>query len=298
MVTRGGSAQAEELEGMGKAELLKTLTFGMDSVVAAGCMPTDEELDKIIDRTTTTKSSTETYAIGRSQNSAAAGDGGEGASVRQNAEDFEMVAPQSLRTFEGMEYTAKGASGESSASAVPLELRKLDVQTGAQLQVQDAGAGGSASGAADGGGDGDGGGGSGIGSMADIAREWQEKTKRSRTSRFMEVTDESGVTHRVLKLNNYDLESGESSVFTTELSAGGGSGGGGGGGGVKRKRGGKAKRGSGLGRQIAGRDYVHQDLCMNCWDGGALVCCDICPASYHPACVGLSKQQAAGGRSV
>lgn len=31
----------------------------------------------------------------------------------------------------------------------------------------------------------------------------------------------------------------------------------------------------------------HQDLCQHCWDGGELVCCAYCPASYHTTCVGL-----------
>lgn len=33
--------------------------------------------------------------------------------------------------------------------------------------------------------------------------------------------------------------------------------------------------------------FIHQDFCQDCWDGGTLVCCNYCPASYHPKCVGL-----------
>ena len=29
-------------------------------------------------------------------------------------------------------------------------------------------------------------------------------------------------------------------------------------------------------------------LCQVCWDGGDLVCCDECPSSYHPDCLGVS----------
>ena len=39
------------------------------------------------------------------------------------------------------------------------------------------------------------------------------------------------------------------------------------------------------GRQVAGRDYDHESTCMLCWDGGEMVCCDYCPASYHLECL-------------
>ena len=42
------------------------------------------------------------------------------------------------------------------------------------------------------------------------------------------------------------------------------------------------------GRQVAGRDYSHQDFCLSCWDSaGDIIICDICPAAYHMACIGL-----------
>lgn len=34
-----------------------------------------------------------------------------------------------------------------------------------------------------------------------------------------------------------------------------------------------------------------QDFCQVCWDGGDLVCCDRCPAAYHPDCLGLPEEQ-------
>lgn len=43
------------------------------------------------------------------------------------------------------------------------------------------------------------------------------------------------------------------------------------------------------GRQVAGRDYEHQDMCNECWDGGELLVCDVCPMAFHPQCIGLSK---------
>lgn len=40
-------------------------------------------------------------------------------------------------------------------------------------------------------------------------------------------------------------------------------------------------------RQLAGRDYRHQDICQICWDGGELIVCDNCPCVYHLECLGL-----------
>jgi hypothetical protein len=31
----------------------------------------------------------------------------------------------------------------------------------------------------------------------------------------------------------------------------------------------------------------HISYCVQCRDGGDLMCCDGCPAAYHPACLGL-----------
>ena len=39
------------------------------------------------------------------------------------------------------------------------------------------------------------------------------------------------------------------------------------------------------GRQIAGRDYDHEEHCLLCWDGGDLICCDQCPGAYHAECL-------------
>ena len=43
------------------------------------------------------------------------------------------------------------------------------------------------------------------------------------------------------------------------------------------------------GRQVAGRDFEHQDSCQECWDGGELIVCDLCPMSFHLECLGLKE---------
>ncbi|KAJ1453700.1 SNF2 family N-terminal domain-containing protein [Pelagophyceae sp. CCMP2097] len=40
-------------------------------------------------------------------------------------------------------------------------------------------------------------------------------------------------------------------------------------------------------RQIAGRDYDHESICMACKEGGELLLCDQCPCSWHPECLKL-----------
>jgi hypothetical protein len=108
-------------------------------------------------------------------------------------------------------------------------------------------------------------------SMKDIANEWKEQVlheKRERHSRLVTVNGQA-----VLKKNMYDLESGEPSVFEKELST-------------------EDQRAMSVftvhsGRQVAGRDYDNVDFCIGCWGiGGELMCCDYCPASYHPKCAG------------
>ncbi len=35
----------------------------------------------------------------------------------------------------------------------------------------------------------------------------------------------------------------------------------------------------------------HMDVCLVCWDGGELLCCDHCPAAYHPECLGYTPAE-------
>ena len=99
-------------------------------------------------------------------------------------------------------------------------------------------------------------------SLGDLGREWRElKGKRQQKSRLMQVG-----SHQVLKVNDYELGKGLS-VFDAEQ---------------KGKWGAGTKKSS---LQLPGRDYDNEAHCLLCWDGGDLVLCDGCPASYHPACL-------------
>lgn len=43
------------------------------------------------------------------------------------------------------------------------------------------------------------------------------------------------------------------------------------------------------GKQVAGRDFDHQDHCQACWDGGDIILCDNCPLSFHMSCLRLKR---------
>jgi hypothetical protein len=107
-------------------------------------------------------------------------------------------------------------------------------------------------------------------SVKDIAAEFNANVmmgKRSRTKTTIEIDG-----HTVLKANNYNMEDGEPSVHAREAR-------------TKVKTGPESKKPR---SQIAGRDYGHSSVCQSCWDGGEIVCCDLCPVSVHPDCIGIT----------
>ena len=109
-------------------------------------------------------------------------------------------------------------------------------------------------------------------SLKDINAEFQAQiltTKRERKKTTVEVDG-----HTVLKANNYSLEEGEQSVFARE---------------VKQKKTEQKKARA----QVAGRDYGHSYTCQVCWDGGDIVCCDLCPVSVHAECIGVTQNELA-----
>lgn len=107
--------------------------------------------------------------------------------------------------------------------------------------------------------------------LADISKEWIKDSteKRVSKSRFDVVRVSNVGSVNVLKLNNYSLADGEPSVYELE-----------------------AKRFSTENLRKVGAKkkarFENQDYCQLCWDGGELVCCDLCPASYHCDCLGVT----------
>ena len=256
MVNRDSTGPAEELDRLGKKELLQMLSFGADQIFQnQGKLPTDEEIDAIIDRSEKTKvitsaaggdegssdesksmaasGSRSTYSTWSSPSnenesstcsasSSAASTSSSLQSGTQNANDFDAaVASVSIRSFQGIEYAAK-------------KEKKV------------------------------------LQSTEDIAAAFHtDRAKREGKSRFVEVDG-----FKVLKLNNYEV-TGSSYKFEDTQATRGGSG--------KKKI---AKQSSK--RQVAGRDYKHESTCLVCWDGGNVILCDRCPAVYHGACLGYS----------
>lgn len=118
-------------------------------------------------------------------------------------------------------------------------------------------------------------------SLRSISESWREYalpdgSKRKRKARTHEVKVDGVGMVQVLNSDDYTLEQGEPSVFDAE---------------VKPRVAPKSVQTfvPTSGRQVAGRDYSHQDFCQVCWDGGELLSCDICPAAYHMHCLGLTK---------
>jgi hypothetical protein len=97
--------------------------------------------------------------------------------------------------------------------------------------------------------------------------------KRQRVGRIVNVVDEYGKEHQVFKDNLYSMEEGITSVFAQEYAHD-----------ASMQVRSKIEK-----RKVyrAGHDYENEDFCLRCWDGGDLMCCDHCPASYHASC--LSK---------
>ena len=118
-------------------------------------------------------------------------------------------------------------------------------------------------------------------SIRDVAVHWakangESTEKRDRKSRLVMVKGNgSGYGSAyvpVLASNNYELESGESSVFDKELKG--------------------KKIAASSGRKKAVQDYAHQDFCQACGEEGSgpkMLRCPKCPVSLHLHCSGVGN---------
>lgn len=308
MVNRGSTAQAEALEGLSKAEMLKMLKFGASAVFGGGegemgHTLTDAEIEKMMDRSPEAMARREEEA--KNSTSAAKGD---------NALDFEIEsAPNvSIREMYGRDFASKAGPSASGTSTTTNENENSMVEGGTpgsapakkrgrrkKSEILAAEAAKAAS--------------TGVdelvvdpNSMRAIAAEWRNEkglpapgtgkkrgvvasqvdaTSSGRTvkSRFVQIDG-----YNVLKANTYSLEEGEKSVYDYEY--------------ANRRRGPDAStleeinKSLGRGRQIAGRDYHNEQHCLACWDGGELILCDQCPVSAHEDCLTAEQQPTSKNR--
>lgn len=123
-----------------------------------------------------------------------------------------------------------------------------------------------------------------IASLGDINAEWAAVNEKRKQVKRIKMVEGMGTGYGakavpILASNEYDLLGGESSVFQRELKGRGT---------VDSFKDHKKFM------LAAFRDYQHEDYCTCCWDGGMLVCCDVCPAAYHLKCLGITEKDLPG----
>ncbi|GAX78544.1 hypothetical protein CEUSTIGMA_g5984.t1 [Chlamydomonas eustigma] len=303
MVNRGSTAAAEEMEALDKNELLSMLKFGADRIFKndSGRMMSDAELEALLDRSTMlaeqelqTLKETQRDDAKQQQGQARVGSSSMGeaaaaaAAIKMEAAEEKLAAATAaaasnaaaLKNEVKAEASAQEGSGGAAAASTTAKGSSVASTSAGSLQTAKHSA---------------------LNFNAeekplstfmldgidykqlrelqtkgirDIARDWVVK-KRERKSRTTEVEVEGVGLVTVLNENNYSMQQGGISVAHKA----------------------KVKEPSTFGKknrlQIAGRDYGHLDYCQVCWDGGNLLCCDYCPASMHPSCIGMTMQDAA-----
>ena len=107
--------------------------------------------------------------------------------------------------------------------------------------------------------------------MRDIKNEWMDiqTTKRSRTNRIINVDG-----HNVLRENNYTMSEAIHTISGNKS---------------KTPRNGRKTKNSSSSssskRAPKPKKFEHDSWCLICWDGGDMLCCDRCPASFHEHCL-------------
>ena len=106
--------------------------------------------------------------------------------------------------------------------------------------------------------------------MYEISQAWKKREKKNRIKMVTLAGSGYGSTAiPVLNANDYDLESGEKSVFQREL------------------------KGSAVvcEKKNTRVSIENLSLCQSCGDGGFLIMCPFCPVSLHAECAGVSKKE-------
>jgi len=109
----------------------------------------------------------------------------------------------------------------------------------------------------------------GLKDMRSLHTMWKEKRARKNRIKLLDGTN-SGYGSKavpVLAINDYDLETGERSVFNQELQG----------------------RAHCIAEKKKGPSFIALSYCIVCGDGGDMICCPRCPVSLHLSCSGVQK---------
>ncbi|KAJ8613508.1 hypothetical protein CTAYLR_002184 [Chrysophaeum taylorii] len=243
---------------VGAHEMLSALTFGADAVVNRSDDAEDEDLDDaaidaIIDRSRDANSSVQGVIEGGKALTAATFVDTNGDYSNNNNNNNNVGA--SIRELRGVLYGGGGGGGDSEDAGKKRKNREV--------------------------------------SLEDIGKEWAEiRAKRVKKQRVVTTkvggVGEIGVLASSIEADDDDKDLVAaarhfSDAATTDSA---------------RKRQEEAKEAAAweaeaakaaveaIGtRQKAGRDYDHESHCLICWDGGDIVCCDVCPTSWHLECL-------------
>lgn len=288
MVNRGSTAQGEALESLSKSEMLKMLKFGASAVFggASSANLTDADIAKLIDRSPASMQARQAPgpSTGASSSSAAT-------ATQDNALDFdEKTVMVRLRDLYGQDYSQ--ALPEDEKEDGP-NAKRMKVGESGDAAVE-AASGAKGKKAAAGRRPRDSLGESVIaddeGGVKSIAKEWKSTHEGTKSGRKLKSRYTTVDGHNVLIANNYTLQEGEKSVFSSEL--------------ANRRRGPNGasleeiNRSLGRGRQQVGRDYVNEQHCLACWDGGDLILCDNCPVAAHLQCLHPDQAPARASRKI
>jgi hypothetical protein len=229
MVNRGVSdGVIDGDDGLTSSELLASLTFGSNAVFkSSNDLPTDADISRVTDRTRSEESSNGLLQGG----------------ATKTAIDFDKDRELTdTRNFCGVDFRKLREEKEKKFSGKGPKNKMLDQLKSEWMQAQ-----------------------------TGETEEEMGKGKRKRKSRVLQVASNGsgwGQSHvPVLVMNNYDLQSGEPSVWR------------------------ETKKCQFVPKETNANKFINQDFCQNCGEGGLLIECPRCPVSVHASCCGLQPEE-------
>jgi len=235
MVNRGTSNRDMEDAGLSTSELLASLKFGSNAVFSSSNdLPTDSDIEKVTNRNRSEDCSDGNLKGGATQTASGFDKNKELTDTRQFCGvDFRKLREEK-EAREKEHYHGKSLPNGKGKLLDKLKQHWKIMQTGESIDEMG-------------------------------------KGKRDRKSRLIQVkSDGSGLGPfaSVLRMNDYDLQSGEPSSWGRET---------------------KKIVTVELKRTV--HKFINQDFCQICGDGGMLIECPRCPVSVHAICCGLKVHE-------